>query len=197
MLNKKQNYKKLLIIAFIAIIIVIVGTSASLAFFTSTDSGTQQVFTTGTLKITYDTGADINATGMFPTTEDNASIHTFTVKNDGTIGAKYSISFDNVSLTKDDANTTSDNLSWKLYIATVNDTTYTVSGEAVASGTFGTSSNFTAGTTVLNILSDQTLAAGGNQPYILKIWLNETNTSQNDDQGLSLQTTVKVDATQQ
>ena len=172
------------------------GASASFAYFSTTASGNQQKFVTGTLAITYTTGADINASGMVPTTESSAKEHTFTIENTGNITSTYSISFDGVGLTKNSANTTSDNLSWKLYKATVNGSNYTASGEAVASGTFGSTSSFTAGTTSLSILSNQTLAASASQPYILRVWLNETNAVQNDDQGLSLTATVKVDAKQ-
>lgn len=192
--------KRLLIIALVAIAVVVVGASATYAFFTSTDSGNQQVFTTGTLKITYDTGADINTTNAVPTTETNASLHTFTVKNDGTINAGYSISFSDISLTKDGVDTTSSNLMWKLYKATVEGSTYTTSGDAIASGVFGENGDDTTylvGTDTEPIISGMNLNAGNSQAYVLKLWLNETNKAQNEDQGLSFSATIKVDARQQ
>lgn len=192
--------KKLLIIALVAIAVVVVGASATYAFFTSTATGKQQVFTTGTLTITYDTGADINTTNAVPTTEANASLHTFTVKNDGTINAGYSISFSDISLTKDGVDTTSSNLMWKLYKATVEGSTYTTSGDAIASGVFGENGDDTTylvGTDTEPIISGMNLNAGNSQAYVLKLWLNETNKAQNEDQGLSFSATIKVDARQQ
>lgn len=189
--------KEILFIVAIFTIAFIIGVSAaSYAYFNYTDTGISKVVTTGNLSTTYTTGQNISATNLIPTTETNAEIHTFTIENTGTINIIYNVQFSEITLTKDSSATTSDNLKWTLYEATVSGDTYTVSGSSIATGTFGTTSNYTADDTTLSMISDLTLASGESKSYVLKIWLNETGSSQNDDQDLSFSAKVQVNSQQ-
>lgn len=187
----KDNLKKKTITILLGVLVIFIIVGAAIAYFTSQSSTEDQTVTTGRLKIDYVSGQDISATFVFPTLEDEAQIHKFTINNTGTLVADYKISFTDIAFVKDGANTVSDNLKWALYKS---DSSYNISGNAVATGTFGSSSSYTAGTTSLDMINNQSLGVGASQSYVLKIWLNESGVLQNEDQNLEFNAKVTVEA---
>ena len=185
--NKVKNNTRIIIIMLAIILIV----GITYAYFSSSSiSDTNQV-TVGNLEVTYTTGQDILANFAIPIEEEEAYLHKFTIENVGTLSSNYSMRFDPVSLTKNSENTTSNNFLWKLYKATED---YKIVGEAIATGAFGSNSGYDAGDTTLSIIENQTLNIKSKQPYVLKVWLNEANVEQNEDQDLSFSARVTVDA---
>ena len=167
--------------------LILMGTTY--AYFTATATSNEQVVTTGTLELTYETGQDINAFGIIPTEESQASIHQFTVKNTGSLDTDYNISLIDINLSKDGASTFSSNLKWALYSTNEN-----YSGESlVKSGDFSSLSGYVSGDDTLVIKANQNLSSGDKQSYVLKIWLQEINVPQNEDQNLSLAMKIQVD----
>ena len=108
--NKRKALSMIAIIVGLALII----TGTSYAYFTATATSNEQVVESGTLRLTYETGQDINALSIIPTEESSASIHQFTVENTGTLDAHYNISFIDITLTKMGMDTYSNNLKWAL-----------------------------------------------------------------------------------
>ena len=106
---KWTNNKKIgLMIFLLGIIFVILG--VSYAYFTALSQSGQQVVKNGTLSILYETGQDINGSNIISTEEENAQTHQFTINNNGTLDAHYTISFVDISLTKNNMATFSSNL---------------------------------------------------------------------------------------
>ena len=186
--NCKNKRKALSIIAIIVGLALII-TGTSYAYFTATATSNEQVVESGTLRLTYETGQDINALSIIPTEESSASIHQFTVENTGTLDAHYNISFIDIALTKMGMDTYSNNLKWALYQA---DEDYT-EGTLVKSGSFSSTSGYLSGDNEFVIKTNMILAPAEKQSYLLKVWLQETGTPQNEDQGLSLEMKMKVD----
>ena len=186
--NCKNKRKALSIIAIIVGLALII-TGTSYAYFTATATSNEQVVESGTLRLTYETGQDINALSIIPTEESSASIHQFTVENTGTLDAHYNISFIDITLTKKGMDTYSHNLKWALYQA---DEDYT-EGTLVKSGSFSSSSGYLSGDNEFVIKTNMILAPAEKQSYLLKVWLQETGKPQNEDQGLSLAMTMQVD----
>ncbi len=190
MKNKNESKKKTITI-LLSVLAILIVVGVAIAYFTSQSSTEDQTVTTGKLKIEYVSGQDISATFVFPTLEDEAQIHKFTINNTGTLAADYKIAFTDISFIKDSSNVTSDNLKWTLYKS---DSSYVINEDAVATGTFGSTSSYTAGTTSLDIINNQSLGVGSSQSYVLKIWLNETGALQNEDQNLEFNAKITVEA---
>ena len=186
--NDKKN--KTITIAILVLLLVII-CGVTYAYFSSISTTEKQEITTGDIEIIYETGQDIEANFVIPTEEDEAYLHKFTIRNVGTLSAKCNISFDKIVLTKNSTNITSNNLVWKLYESSE---TYQITGDAVATGAFGSDSSFVAGNTSLKILDNKVLGIDGAQSYVLKVWLNETKTVQNEDQNMNFSAIVAVDA---
>ncbi len=183
----EEKQSKLFLIVLVAIVLIVTG--VSYAYFTAMDTSEEQVVQSGVLELTYTTGQDINATNIIPTEEENASVHQFTVENTGTLDAHYNISFIDITLTKMGMDTFSNNLKWALYQA---DEDY-AEGTLVKSGSFSSSSGYLSGDNEFVIKTNMILAPAEKQSYILKVWLQETGKSQNEDQGLSLAMKMQVD----
>ena len=183
--NKRKAIGIIAIIVGLAVII----TGASYAYFTATATSNEQVVTTGTLELTYETGQDINALSIIPTEESQASIHQFTVENTGSLDTDYNINLIDINLSKEGTPTFSSNLKWALYSTNEN-----YSGESlVKSGDFSSLSGYVSGDDTLVIKANQNLSSGDKQSYVLKIWLQEINIPQNEDQNLSLAMKIQVD----
>ena len=167
--------------------LILMGTTY--AYFTATATSNGQVITSGTLELAYETGQDINALNIIPTEEENASIHKYTVKNTGTLDADYNISLIDIHLSKEGTSTFSSNLKWSLYSTSEN-----YSGESlVKSGDFSSLSGYVSGDDTLVIKTNLNLVSGAKQNYILKVWLQEANVPQNEDQNLNLAMKIQVD----
>ena len=167
--------------------LILMGTTY--AYFTATATSNGQVITSGTLELTYETGQDINALNIIPTEEENASIHKFTVKNTGTLDADYNISLIDIHLAKEGTPTFSSNLKWALYSTNENYSEESL----VKSGDFSSLSGYVSGDDTLVIKTNQNLSSGDKQSYVLKVWLQEVNVPQNEDQNLSLAMKIQVD----
>ncbi len=185
---EKVESKKVLLYSVIVMTIILVVVGVSYAYFSATANSNEQVVQSGVLEITYQNGQNIATTEIVPTTEDEADIHQFTVTNTGTLDTTYSISMINISLQKSNNPTTSFNLNWALYET---NSDY-VEGSLLQKGTFSPESNYQLGDSNHVIISDLSLPASQSQSYSLKVWLQETGTPQNEDQGMSLSFTVEV-----
>ena len=184
-MERKNNYKNvfIVIIAILGLIAVCIG--GTYAYFTATATSNPQTITTGTLTATYKTGQDINAADIIPTTEASATEHHFSIANDGSDTAELNLSFTELSLTKGGSAAQSANLKWTLYEAS--DESYTESGSSIASGDFSSTSS------PLPIKDGISINAKETKYYVLKIWLNETGSVQNEDQGMTFSTKIRAD----
>ena len=160
--------------------LILMGTTY--AYFTATATSNEQVTETGTLQLTYLTGQDITLDNVFPSEESEAGVHQFSVENTGSLDATYYLYLTNITLQKDGEDTQSRNLKWKLYNA--NDS-YSTSDE-IASG------DFSEGNTPIELDTDIEITSGTKQYYVLKVWLQETGSVQNWDQGLDFSAQVEA-----
>ena len=174
-------------VLIMGIVLVVVG--VSYAYFRATSNSNEQVVKSGTLEITYQNTKNIAVSGITPTTEDQASIHQFTVTNTGTINTTYNISMVDIELLKNSTPITSSNLMWALYEA---NNSY-VEGDLVRKGSFSSESGYQQGDPEYVIVTDLFLKADESQSYILKVWLQEKGSAQNEDQGISLNFNIEVD----
>ena len=185
MVEKKQTNLSTVVLTTIGIIaVVVVCVGGSYAYFTATAKSEEQTITTGTLTTKYTSGQDINATNIIPTEEDEAQLHKFSVQNTGNQPTTLKLSLVETSLKKGDMDTTSANLKWALYNAT---DAYVEDGEAIATGNFGT-----VNPTVL-LKESISINAGTTEYFILKIWLDEIDAPQNEDQGMTFSTKIQAD----
>ena len=176
-MNKPTLIVSLLIVAGT---LILMGTTY--AYFTATATSNEQQTTSGTLELTYEKGQDISLTSVFPSEESEAGIHEFSIENTGTLDTTYYLYLTNIVLQKDKEDTQTSNLKWKLYHA---NESYTTSDE-VASG------DFSDGNTQIELATDITITSGTKQYYVLKIWLQETGSVQNWDQGLTFSAQVEA-----
>ena len=160
--------------------LILMGTTY--AYFTATATSNEQVTTSGTLELTYETGQDIHLESAYPTTEDEAGVHQFKIRNTGTLDTEYNLYLSNISLTKNGMDTTSSDIKYTLYES--NDD-YSAQ-KLVQSGSFGAHDGYFAGDKNLLLLENIPLSSGEEQNYILKVWLQETGVLQNEEQGMDL-----------
>ncbi len=182
-----RNKKMGLMIFLIGLILVTVG--VSYAYFTATSQSKQQVVESGTLSILYETGQDIKGESISPSEEEKAKIHQFTINNNGTLDAHYTISFVDISLTKNGMASFSSNLRWALYTA---DSNY-IEQFLVKTGSFSSEYGYLSGDDTFVLKNNLILGAGNKEHYILKIWLQETGYPQNEDQNINLSMKVQVE----
>ncbi len=179
--------KYVFVVVLLAIALIVTG--VSYAYFTAVATSNEQVVKSGTLELTYHTGKEITRVGMLPTTENNAELHQFSVENVGTLDANYYLYLNNIRLVKDGSPVISNNLKYRLYEA---DQNYTVQGNPIAIGSFGIESLYESGDTKLLLEENIDLPAKTTKYYVLKIWLQETGSIQNEDQNLEFETEVAV-----
>ena len=184
-----MSQKKYFLLMITLLGVALVVTGVSYAYFTALSQSEEQVVQSGILELTYHTGQDIFTEGMFPTTEENASVHQFTVENTGTLDAHYNISFIDIALTKGGMDVTSANLKWALYLA---DSDY-AEGYPVKEGSFSPNSGYVSDDDEFVIKTNMILVPEEKQSFILKVWLEETGKPQNEDQGLNLAMKMQVD----
>ena len=178
----KRN-RKIVYIGLMVIALVLVVTGVSYAYFTAIATSNEQIAESGTLQLTYVTGKDITLDNVIPMEEENAGIHQFSIENTGTMEATYYLYLTDIILQKEENDTQSNNLKWKLYSA---NETYVTSSE-IASG------DFSEGNNPIELETSITIQPQEKQYYVLKIWLQETGQPQNWDQGLNF--SAKVEAT--
>ena len=176
-MNKPTLIVSLLIVAAT---LILMGTTY--AYFTAIATSNEQVVESGTLQLTYLTGKDISLDNVFPSEESEAGVHQFTVENTGSLDATYYLYLTNITLQKDGEDTQSSNLKWKLYSA--NDS-YVTSDE-IASG------DFSEGNNPIELDTGIEITSGTKQYYVLKVWLQETGSVQNWDQGLDFSAQVEA-----
>lgn len=182
MKNILENKRKAIGIIAIIVGLVLIITGTSYAYFTATATSNEQITESGTLQLTYLTGQDITLDNVFPSEESEAGVHQFSVENTGTLDATYYLYLTNITLQKDGEDTQSSNLKWKLYNA--NDS-YITSDE-IASG------DFSEGNTPIELDTDIEITSGTKQYYVLKVWLQETGSVQNWDQGLNFSAQIEA-----
>ncbi len=183
-----KDTRKRVILLLLILGILLIGIGVSYAYFTAVATSKEQVVKSGILELTYHTGQDISTEGMFPTAEEEAPVHKFTVENTGMLDAHYNISFVDMDLTKNGMDVTSFNLKWALYLA---DSDYN-EGELVKNGSFSSSSGYTSGDDEFVIKTNMILAPEEKQNFILKVWLEEAGNPQNEDQDLKLTMKIQV-----
>ena len=178
----KRN-RKIVYIGLMVIALVLVVTGVSYAYFTAMATSNEQIAESGILQLTYVTGKDITLDNVIPMEEENAGIHQFSIENTGTMEATYYLYLTDIILQKEENDTQSNNLKWKLYSA---NETYVTSSE-IATG------DFSEGNNPIELETSITIQPQEKQYYVLKIWLQETGQPQNWDQGLNF--SAKVEAT--
>lgn len=186
---EKIESKRIMLYSVLIMGIVLVVVGVSYAYFTAMANSNEQIVNSGTLEIAYQNTKNISASSLMPTTEEHANIHQFTVTNTGTLDTTYNISMINIELLKNSVSTTSSNLMWALYEA---DSSY-VEGSLVRKGSFSSESGYQQGDSEYVIVTDLPLAVDESQSYILKVWLQEAGTNQNEDQNMSLNFNIEVD----
>lgn len=186
---EKIESKRIMLYSVLIMGIVLVVVGVSYAYFTAMTNSNEQIVNSGTLEIAYQNTKNISASSLMPTTEEHANIHQFTVTNTGTLDTTYNISMINIELLKNSVSTTSSNLMWALYEA---DSSY-VEGSLVRKGSFSSESGYQQGDSEYVIVTDPPLAVDESQSYILKVWLQEAGTNQNEDQNMSLNFNIEVD----
>ncbi len=196
--EKEKKSKVGIIIIIIILLLLLVSSTVAISyhFFSkmnmnnsgSTDNGSGSgsdngnISSSGNVTVFYLTGQDILVEDMNPIYEEDAPRHTFMLENNGESSQKYNISFANIQLKRGDKKVKSANLKWKLYSS---DEHYEEIKE-LATG------NFSSTDSSLPILEDITIQPKAKQYYILKIWLEETEEVQNEDQGLTFSAQVKI-----
>ena len=184
--ERKQTNSSTIVLTTIGIIaLVIVCIGGSYAYFTATATSNEQTITTGTLTTRYTSGQDINASNIVPTEEAGAQLHKFSVQNTGNQPATLKLSLVETSLKKGASDTTSANLKWALY--EVSDDSYTVYDSSIAGGDFSNTSSPLSIKDAISINSKET------KYYVLRIWLNETGSVQNEDQGMTFSAKIRAD----
>lgn len=168
-------------------ILIIAGTlilmGVSYAYFTAVATSDAQKVQSGVLELTYESGQNITLNSAFPTDESEAGISKFSIQNTGTIDTEFYLFFTDIHLVKDEIGTSSNNLKYVLYES---NSDYSVQGDVLASGSFGSGDGYFKDDTFILLLDDISLASQDKKSYILKVWLQETGQLQNEDQGMSL-----------
>ena len=183
--ERKQTNSSTIVLTTIGIIaLVIVCIGGSYAYFTATATSNEQTITTGTLTTRYTSGQDINASNIVPTEEAGAQLHKFSVQNTGNQPTTLKLSLVETSLKKGESDTTSANLKWALYNATE---AYAEDGVAIATG------DFTTVNSTMLLKDSISINASDTKYFILKIWLDEINVPQNEDQGMTFSTKIQAD----
>ncbi len=182
--EKKNKAGKVIIIIILLLLLMSFTIGISYHFFSkmNADSGAHDVITTDEVTVFYLTGQDIHVENMMPGYEKDAPRHTFSLENNGKSSQKYTISFTNVKLQQAGKDIESANLKWALYEA---DDAYSEQKE-LATG------NFAVSESTLPILENITIEASEKQYYVLKIWLEEIEEVQNEDQGLDFSAQVGI-----
>lgn len=182
--EKKNKAGKVIIIIILLLLLMSFTIGISYHFFSkmNADSGDHDVITTDEVTVFYLTGQDIQVENMMPGYEKDAPRHTFSLENNGKSSQKYTISFTNVKLQQAGKDIESANLKWALYEA---DDAYSEQKE-LATG------NFAVSELTLPILENITIEASEKQYYVLKIWLEEIEEVQNEDQGLDFRAQVGI-----
>lgn len=182
--EKKNKAGKVIIIIILLLLLMSFTIGISYHFFSkmNADSGDHDVITTDEVTVFYLTGQDIHVENMMPGYEKDAPRHTFSLENNGKSSQKYTISFTNVKLQQAGKDIESANLKWALYEA---DDAYSEQKELVTG-------NFAVSELTLPILENITIEASEKQYYVLKIWLEEIEEVQNEDQGLDFSAQVGI-----
>ena len=182
--EKKNKAGKVIIIIILLLLLMSFTIGISYHFFSkmNADSGAHDVITTDEVTVFYLTGQDIHVENMMPGYEKDAPRHTFSLENNGKSSQKYTISFTNVKLQQAGKDIESANLKWALYEA---DDAYSEQKELVTG-------NFAVSELTLPILENITIEASEKQYYVLKIWLEEIEEVQNEDQGLDFSAQVGI-----
>ena len=182
--EKKNKAGKIIIIIILLLLLMSFTIGISYHFFSkmNADSGDHDVITTDEVTVFYLTGQDIHVENMMPGYEKDAPRHTFSLENNGKSSQKYTISFTNVKLQQAGKDIESANLKWALYEA---DDAYSEQKE-LATG------NVAVSELTLPILEKITIEASEKQYYVLKIWLEEIEEVQNEDQGLDFSAQVGI-----
>ena len=178
--EKKNKAGKVIIIIILLLLLMSFTIGISYHFFSkmNADSGDHDVITTDEVTVFYLTGQDIHVENMMPGYEKDAPRHTFSLENNGKSSQKYTISFTNVKLQQEGKDIESANLKWALYEA---DDAYSEQKKLAAG-------NFSISESTLPI----TIEASEKQYYVLKIWLEEIEEVQNEDQGLDFRAQVGI-----
>ena len=181
--------RKILIVSLLIIAGALILMGGSYAYFTAMATSNKQTVQSGTLELTYVTGKDIVLENAFPGEETEAGIHQFSIENTGTVVTDYNISLVDIVLTKNGTAITSSNLCFALYLA---DSEY-VEDSLVKKGSFSVASGYLVGDKELVAKTGMHLKPKEKQNYVLKIWLQETGTLQNEDADIELMMKVQVD----
>ena len=103
MVKNNTKSKIMLIILLIALIIIII--ALSYAAFSYSKTGSENIITLGTLKLTLNEGNTVSLEDTYPLTDSEGlalSVYDFTLENTGTADVNYVIYLDNVEISSPD-----------------------------------------------------------------------------------------------
>jgi len=172
--NKKNNWKKILLIIFLFIVLVLgVAVGYSAAYFTATvinsSTPSDSVVTTANMAIEFTDGPQV---GLENTVPGNYVTKTFSVKNTGNVDTYYDIYMSDLINTFVDKNDL-------VFTLTSNTGGASVTETVVPSAS-------------TKIVSNQKLDANAEHYYTLRIDFKETNDNQDDNTGKSFSTIIRV-----
>ena len=166
-----KNKKKLIILSIVAILLIVVLTQASYAYFTTPGStGSEETISSGTMALSFSDGPQINATNLAP---GDYIEKTFSVTNTGTLATTYDVYLSEVVNTfvqKSDL----------VYELTSNDGGYNTSSEVVVPNQEA------------KIVDTQSIGVGATHHYTLKITYKLTNLIQNDNMGRGFTAKISI-----
>ena len=166
-----KNKKKLIILSIVAILLIVVLTQASYAYFTTPGStGSEETISSGTMALSFSDGPQINATNLAP---GDYIEKTFSVTNTGTLATTYDVYLSEVVNTFVQRNDL-------VYELTSNDGGYNTSSEVVVPNQEA------------KIVDTQSIAVGATHTYTLKITYKLTNQIQNDNMGRGFTAKINI-----
>ena len=186
-----KNSTKIWILVLSLLGIIIMG-GGSYAYFNAYATSEQQIIKMDVLEITYETGQDILVENALPQSQESiksSSGHHFTIKNTSNQDMNYNMVFSEISLTKENQDTFSNDLVWAIYQT---DSSYQ-DEILLKTGTFSSLSGFLSGDKELVIKTDIPLKKGESQSFILRVGLLESGGIQNRDAGIDLSFKIQVD----
>ena len=166
-----KNKRKLIILSIVAILLIVVLTQASYAYFTTPGStGSEETISSGTMALSFSDGPQINATNLAP---GDYIEKTFSVTNTGTLATTYDVYLSEVVNTfvqKSDL----------VYELTSNDGGYNTSSEVVVPNQEA------------KIVDTYSIGVGATHHYTLKITYKLTNQIQNDNMGRGFTAKISI-----
>ena len=166
-----KNKRKLIILSIVAILLIVVLSSASYAYFTTPGStGSEETISSGTMALTFTDGPQINATNLAP---GDYIEKTFSVTNTGTLATTYDVYLSEVVNT----------------FVQKNDLVYEITSN---DGGYNTVNQVVVPNQEAKIVDTYSIGVGATHHYTLKITYKLTNQIQNDNMGRGFTAKINI-----